>query len=346
MARNLSPNVYFNTLAAGHRPEFRFAGKTRQDWQKWREALLPKVIATLGKMPAKAPLNPEMQAQWEEDGLIKQRIIFDVESGLSAVAYIFRPAGAKGLLPGIIACHGHGDFAKDAVMGNRAGSGRAAVIDESNCDYGLAMAKAGYAVIAIDWRGFGERDDRRKPNWSGAYGDCDQCGAAYLRATSLGMTALGLNVHDGRCALDLLCGQDFVDPDRIGAMGMSFGGTMTVWLALTDERIKAADVICYSDRFADFHIRDNNSCGSQMTPGLYDLCDLCDLQGLIAPRPMLVEIGTYDDCFKVDSAMGCFGEVEKIYIAAGVGDKLVLDLFEGGHRWSGRKSVEFFAQNL
>ena len=38
--------------------------------------------------------------------------------------------------------------------------------------------------------------------------------------------------------------------------------------------------------------------------------------------------------------------VEKIYAAAGARDKLELDLFEGGHQWSGRKSLEFFKNNL
>ena len=137
-----------------------------------------------------------------------------------------------------------------------------------------------------------------------------------------------------------------MDAERIGVMGLSFGGTMTTWMSICDERIKAADIICYSDRFADFGMRDNNFCGSQITPGIYELCDVPDLHGLIAPGPLLVEIGVYDDCFKVDSAMSCFGEVEKIYAAAGASDKLELDLFEGGHQWSGKKSFDFFSKNL
>ena len=346
MKRNLSVNAYFRQLAAGHNPKYRFSGSSREDWQQWQRKLLPAVKATLGHLPEKVPLNPEILAEWQEDGLTKQKVIFDVEQGLSATAYLFQPAQAKGKLPGILACHGHGPFGKEAVMGNRSSAELRADIERHNYDYGLQMAKAGYAVIAIDWRGFGERDDRRKPNWNDNTYGLDICNAHYNRATILGMTVLGMDLNDAGCALDYLCSLDFVDSERIGVMGLSFGGTMATWMSICDERIKAADIICYSDRFADFGMRDINFCGSQITPGLYELCDVPDLHGLIAPRPLLVEIGVHDDCFLVDSAMSCFREVEIIYAAAGVRNKLELDLFEGGHRWSGHKTSDFFKKSF
>lgn len=348
--RNLSVNTYFRNLASRHVPRHRFA--PGHDFARWREELLPAVRATLGRMPDRVPLNPHVQAEWREQGLIKQRVIFDVEPGLSAVAYIFRPDSSNGhRLPAILACHGHGPSGKEAVMGNRSTPELVREIEQQNYDYGLRMAQAGFVTIAIDWRGFGERDDRRKPNNHGLMSEPpvlgrDLCNQHYLRASILGMTVLGMDLHDARCALDYLCQQPFVDPQRIGAMGLSFGGVMATWMALVDERIRAADVICYSDRFADFGMRDVNFCGSQITPGLYALCDVPDLHGLIAPRPLLVEIGAYDGCFRIESAMSCYREVERIYTAAGARDRLELDLFEGGHRWGGNRSAAFFRKHL
>jgi dienelactone hydrolase len=341
--RNLSLSAYFNETCSRHTPRYRFSGSTQADWKAWRRALLPAVKATLGRMPQKVDLKAEIQAEWTEDDIVKQKVIFDVEDAMSAVAYVFRPAESSGELPAILACHGHGPFGKEPVMGNRSSPELRANLEQHNYDYGLAMAKAGYAVIAIDWRGFGQRDDRGKPYRQAGY---DPCNMNYLRATLLGETILGMNVHDGMCALDYLCGLEFVDAGRIGAMGLSYGGTMTTWLSICDERIKAADIICYSDVFADFAMRDLQFCGAQITPGLYELCDLPDLHGLIAPRPLLVEIGIHDTCFLVDSAMKCYREVEKIYAAAGAADKLELDLFEGGHRWGANKSLDFFAKHL
>lgn len=346
MHRNLSIHKYFQHAAANHTPKFRFSGSTEKDWRQWREAALPAVQATCAAMPRKVPLNPEILAEWREDGLIKQRVIFDVEDGLSAVAYLFRPENASGKLPAILCCHGHGPYGKDAIMGIIHDPDVRANINAHNYDYGVQMAKAGFVTIAIDWRGFGERDDRRKPNNTAMPPGRDPCNLFYLRATLLGMTMLGMNVNDGRCALDYLCQQSFVDSQKIGVMGLSFGGTMTTWMSLMDERIKAADIICYSDRFADFAFRDFNCCGSQVNPGLYALADLPDLHGLIAPRPLLVEIGLFDQCFLMDSSLSCFKEVEKIYSAAGLRDRLELDLFEGGHQWGGHKSAEFFRKHL
>jgi len=289
-------------------------------------------------------------AEWREEGLIKQRVIFDVEAGLAATGYVFRPEAASGKLPAILCCHGHGEFGKDGVMGNRekADRGLRESILRHNYDYGVQMAKAGFVTMAIDWRGFGERDDRKKPHFHDLTNseNGDLCNVHYLRASLLGRTVLGMDVHDGMCAVDYLSGLEFVDARRMGVMGLSFGGTMTTWLALCDDRLKAADIICFSDRFSDFAIRDNNACGSQVSPGLFDLCDVPDLQGLIAPRAVLVEIGTHDDCFLLDSALSCWREVEKIFEAAGVRDRLELDLFEGGHRWGGSKSVAFFRRWL
>ena len=60
----------------------------------------------------------------------------------------------------------------------------------------------------------------------------------------------------------------------------------------------------------------------------------------------LVEIGIHDTCFKVESALSCYRQVERIYAAAGAADRLELDLFEGPHGWGANKSVAFFGKHL
>jgi len=76
------------------------------------------------------------------------------------------------------------------------------------------------------------------------------------------------------------------------------------------------------------------------------LIDVPDLQGLLAPLPLLIDIGAYDSCFHVDTAMKCYHSVEKIYQAARCSDLLELDLFPGEHGWDGNKSKTFFKKYL
>jgi hypothetical protein len=84
----------------------------------------------------------------------------------------------------------------------------------------------------------------------------------------------------------------------------------------------------------------------QVAPGLYKLVDLPDAQGLIAPRPLLIDIGVYDTCFRVDTAMACYRRLEKIYAAADASDRLELDLHGGEHGWGANKSEAFFGKWL
>ena len=55
MRRNLSVNAYFRHMAAKHKPRYRFAGSSREDWKAWRDGLYEAVVASLGKMPEKVP---------------------------------------------------------------------------------------------------------------------------------------------------------------------------------------------------------------------------------------------------------------------------------------------------
>jgi hypothetical protein len=342
--RNLSPHEMFLQWALEHKPLCAFAGQTAADFSAWKEATWPRVLATLGDFPARVPLNPQLLAEWEHDGLRKQRWIIDVGKSISATFLINMPpdlrAGEK--RPTLLCWHGHGPNGKDPVMGDPTKP----EVAPHNYNYGHQMAKAGFVTYAIDWIGGGERNDSNKPHFRTQNATRDWCNLYYLNATMLGMTSLSINVAHGMAATDFACTFDCVDANRLGVMGLSGGGTMTLWSALCDPRFKAAEIICYSDLWPYFGFRDLNYCGMQVAPGLFKLVDLPDLQGLLAPRPLLVDIGAYDNCFFVDTAMACYHKVEQIYRVAGVPHLLELDLFPNGHAWGGNKSVAFFNQHL
>ena len=346
--RNLSPQQMFADLAKEHVPEYRFKGKDRRQFRAWKRKALPRVLACLGEAPEPAPLAPQLLAEWELRGLRRQRLIINVQQHLSATVLVNLPSdlGKREKRPAILCCHGHGPYGKEPVMGNDSSSALTANIAQHRYNYGEIMAQKGYVTYAIDWIGFGERNDEAKPNYRGRAGGRDWCNLYYLHATMLGMTSISINVAHGKAATDFAASLPQVDGERLGVMGLSGGGTMTLWMALCDERFNAAEIICYSDLWEAFGIRDLNYCGMQVAPGLYKLVDLPDAQGLIAPRPLLVDIGANDTCFKVDTALACFRQVEAIYKAAGASQNLELDLHPGEHGWGANKSTAFFAQHL
>jgi len=345
--RNFSPQYMFEQWARKATPRYHFTGNTPDDFAAWKRAALPEVLATLGRFPDRVPLNPELEAEWEHDGLIKQRWLIDVQEFMSAVVLTARPkelpAGEK--RPAICCWHGHGGPGKDAVMGTLDDHSPERPGKYDGC-YGHRMAKDGFVTYALDWMAAGERGDARWPHFRTDVGGRDWCNLYYLHATMLGTTSIAINTLHGMAATDLLCSLPFVDAGRLGVMGASGGGTMTLWTALCDERVKAAEIIVYSGLWPDFGFRDINYCGMQVAPGLYTLVDLPDAQGLLAPRPLLVDIGAYDTCFHINTSMPCFRQLERIYQAAGISDRLELNLYPGEHGWPGNKSAAFFRKQL
>ncbi len=343
--RNLSPQRMFQELAAENQPRFRFRPETK--FESWKAEALPAVKATLGDFPERVPLEPELIAEWEDGPLRKQRWVINVSKYISATLLVNYPKAMAGKkIPAIMCCHGHGPLGKDVIMGNGTGPEFESQTTLMNYNYGRVMAERGYVTYAIDWVGFGDRNDTNKPNHLNNNYNRDWCNLIYINATMFGMTSLGINVTHGIAATDFVATLPEVDATRFGVMGLSGGGTMTLWMTLCDPRFKATEIICYSDLWEYFGMRDLNYCGMQVAPGLYKLVDVPDLQGMIAPRPLLVDIGAYDKCFTLDSTMQCYNRVREIYEAAGVPEKLELDLFPADHSWGDNKAEAFFAKYL
>jgi dienelactone hydrolase len=137
-----------------------------------------------------------------------------------------------------------------------------------------------------------------------------------------------------------------VDPARIGMVGLSYGGTMTLFLAAWDGRVACAVVSGYLSTWRDSHRIPWNLCGSQVLPGMLTELTHVDLGGLVAPRPLLVETGTEDVIFPEVGARAAVGELGAAYRWFGAGDRLEHDVFAGGHRWHGERALPFLARHL
>jgi len=341
--RNFSMQTYWERLVEGWEPRLRFKGQTQADWAAWREEALARLLELLGPFPTRVPPNAEVESSVEDGELIRERVVFDSEEFMSAPCQVLRPKSMKPdrTNPAILCSHGHGPFGKDAVAGVRSSPEHVANIELHNYNYGERMARAGFLTISPDLRVFGERRDGLDP-----FPGRDPCNVNFIKGALLGIYTLTLNIWDMRCCVDYLETRPEVDPKRIGMMGLSQGGTMTTFTAAVEPRIKAADISGYVNPWSGFAIGHANFCGSQIVPGILRDFDTDDIAGLIAPRPLLLEMGIYDNCFYIQDLLEGYAGVKRIYQAAGAADCLWADVHPGPHAFAGNQAFEFFKKYL
>jgi dienelactone hydrolase len=305
----------------------------------YRERARARLDALLGPWPSPVPLDIEALERDDAGPYTRERIVFDTESTMSVPAYLLVPHGRTEPGPAVLAIHGHG-AGKSTVCGiDRGRADLRAEIDGYHGDYGHQLACRGYVVLAPDLRAFGERSDWNPP-------ERYECDWNLVSATIAGANPLTQNLWDMRCAVDVLAQHPLVDAARIGAAGLSYGGTATLFLAALDDRVKAAVVSGYFSSWAAAHRMPWNMCGSQIAPGLLGRLEHVDLGALVAPRALLVETGTTDDIFPLAAARESFEILTKVYDWLGARERLVHDVNDGGHQWYGKLAYPFLEREL
>ena len=81
----------------------------------------------------------------------------------------------------------------------------------------------------------------------------------------------------------------------------------------------------------------------QHVKGIGAVCEMPDIAGLIAPRPVCVEWGRDDTPRPVFPAFQLAGD---IWRAAGAEEALELFVFKGGHRFDGTQSLPWLVRQL
>ena len=198
--RNFSMQAYWEKQVENFTPKLHFDSQ-EMDWENWRRTAHTKYMELLGSFPDPVPLDAEVESSVEDDGLIRERVVFNSEAFMSVPCQVLRPKtmAADGSNAAILCSHGHGPFGKDPVAGIRSTAEMRANIEMHNYDYGWQMAKAGYLTISPDLRGFGERRDGRDP-----FPGRDPCNVNYIRGTMLDRWPLTLNIWDMKCCVDYL----------------------------------------------------------------------------------------------------------------------------------------------
>jgi hypothetical protein len=64
----------------------------------------------LGFAADRPPISPRVDATWAHDGVVGQEVSWSVGYGPRTQAWLLRPAGTLGPLPGVLALHDHSNF--------------------------------------------------------------------------------------------------------------------------------------------------------------------------------------------------------------------------------------------
>ena len=249
--------------------------------------------------------DPKIRSLVAEGGWLTEDLLFPTSLGDDIPGYFIRPEALQAPVPAILYCHAHGA---------RYDIGRAELLDGRpalQSAYADDLRGLGVAVLCLEMTCFGER---WKP------------GESALAKTHLwqGRTLFGRMLAELVAGVDFLAAHPDIDEDRIGALGISMGGTHAWWLAALDPRIRAAaHLCCFADLACLVASGQHDGHGNYMTvPGLLGATSTGRLAALAAPRPQFIGIGLRDRF----TPKACFdkarAELEAGYARAGAPETL------------------------
>lgn len=328
---------HLRELARNAPLSMRFQGSTAEECGVWQKRFRDKLAELLGPHQPPADWQTLASDVTEFEDHRRESLVLKAPGHPALPLYVLTPKGHAGKRPGVLALHGHGPFGNDAVVGIDTTPERAKNIRDLNYDYGRQLVRRGYVVVAPCFAPFGQRLGSKE-----AYGGTDACAVAFVRMQLLGKVLMTENLRDALWAFELLARNKNVDADRLGCVGLSYGGRMTMLTTAMEPRIRMA-VVSGALNVMQERIGLRYSCGAQVIPGLLEYGDVPEIASLIAPRPALWEVGQKDGLMVKDWIAPSWQRIQKAYRALGAGANLTMDSFDGSHRWNGVKAYPLLA---
>jgi dienelactone hydrolase len=320
----------------------RFQSRTRTEAEEWQRTLGSKLTELIGGFPSeRQPLRPVTLETRAFPGYSREKIVFDSRPGVSVLAYLLLPVNAPRPAPVMVCVPGHGRGVDDIVGIDEQGADRTDKAGYQH-DFAIQVVEAGMAALAIEPMGFGCRRDPVNARQGLGRKACDPAAGGALL---VGETMVGWRVWDVMRTIDYISTRPEIDSSRIGCMGISGGGTVTVFSAALEPRIRVALVSGYLNTFRD-SIGSLAHCIDNYVPGILNWAEMHDIAGLIAPRPLFVESGEKDNIFPIRASIASVEEVKKIYSVFGVPDLVEHEVFPEDHQFWGRRGIPFLARHM
>lgn len=205
--------------------------QTRDEWEKFRDARLAALKASLGTGPGDGPVKARVTRTLDGPGYRIENVVYESRPGLVVTANLYLPADPPPSMPGIVIAHSHHNPKTQGELQ----------------DMGMTWARLGSAVLVPDMLGHGERRQHPFPD-AKSYPEPFKAGRQdyYFRYQAgaqlplVGESLMGWLVGDLRRGIDLLLSRPGVDPKRIVQLGaVAGGGDPAAVTAALDPRIAA-----------------------------------------------------------------------------------------------------------
>lgn len=318
-----------------------FTSHNAADVCGWQQRLRNELLALLAVFPEKQhPVEGKIFNEQDRGDYWRCYVRFTSRDGVEIPAFLLKPKTLTEPAPAVLCLHGHGpgkvipvDFGQDV-------KGRPVTV-EGERDFAVQAVQHGYIALAPDLRGFGElmlNDDLAADRGS-------SCQQLSQRALITGRTLLGMRVLDCMAAVDFLQSLPEVDSQKIVCTGQSGGGTATLFSTALDTRFAVSVPSCYFCTF-EHSIMAMSHCDCNYAPGLLNLCEMYDIAGLVAPRPMLIVAGEQDNIFPIEGVRIAYEKLQAIYRALGAENQLELYVGPEGHRYYKARVWDFVKEKL
>ncbi|MBE5750423.1 MAG: hypothetical protein E7346_06110 [Clostridiales bacterium] len=305
----------------------------RKNYEKWKKEIKEKFIELTGLDEiALNACEPELEIEKEEqkDGYREIKFSFYSEVGAVVTCYLLLPDLKKEKYPVVITLQGHSTGYHNSV-------GIVKYKEDETYQprgqFAIQSVKEGYATLAIEQRGMGERSAQNGDFRRVHLGERGGCYYEAVTGFLLGRTLIGERCWDISRAIDVLSNFAECDTDKIVITGNSGGGTASYYAACYDERIKVcmpSSAFCpYKESILRFY-----HCSCNYIPHAYKYFDMQDLACLIAPRKLCIMTGELDPSFLVSGVQRGYETVKEVYKKVGAEENSKLIVTHKGHWWN------------
>jgi dienelactone hydrolase/type 1 glutamine amidotransferase/nicotinamidase-related amidase len=296
--------------------------------EPYRQTFYDDVIGRLDD-PMLAP-RPRSRKAYDQEKWTGYEVVMDVYPDVIAYGILLVPKDLKEgeRRPCVVCQHGLEGRPQDVVEGDK----------PAYHDFAARLAERGFVTFAPQ----------------NLYIFTDRFRTLQRKANPLGKTLFSVITPQHQQIVDWLQTLPYVDPDRVGFYGLSYGGktAMRVPALVTDYCLS----ICSAD-FGEWVWKNSSTRSpySYVWTGEYEIFEFdlgstfnyAEMAALIAPRPFMVERGHFDGVEPDEAVAYEFAKVQHLYQARlGIGDRTEIEWFVGPHTINGVGTYDFLHRHL